>query len=64
MTSQVCARCDKPTARPVIVGHVHSASVGGRTAYACPDCAPSFPKEPDPLAEIAALRRARQRGRA
>ncbi|MFD8865993.1 hypothetical protein ACFV1F_16730 [Streptomyces sp. NPDC059590] len=62
MTSQICARCDKPTHEPVIVEHVHSASCGGRTAYACPSCAPNFPKQRDPLADIAALRRARERG--
>ncbi|MFI0734754.1 hypothetical protein ACH4S9_38075 [Streptomyces sp. NPDC021225] len=62
MISQICARCDKSTSQPVIVAHVHSASCGGRTAYACPGCAPSFPKQRDPLAELAALRRARERG--
>jgi hypothetical protein len=64
VTSQICARCDRSTSKPVIVGHTHSASGGGRTAYACPGCAPSFPKQRDPLAEIAALHRARQQGRA
>ncbi|MGO4419766.1 hypothetical protein AB4Z54_13755 [Streptomyces sp. MCAF7] len=63
MTSQICARCDKSTNQPVTLCQVHSASCGGRTAYACPSCAPSFPKQRDPLAEIAALRRARERGR-
>ncbi|MEU0811513.1 hypothetical protein [Streptomyces sp. NPDC005970] len=62
MISQICARCDKPTNQPVVVGQVHSASCGGRTAYACPGCAPSFPKQRDPLAELAAFRRARERG--
>ncbi|MEU5608470.1 hypothetical protein AB0H03_06880 [Streptomyces sparsogenes] len=63
MTSQICTRCDKPTRKPVIVAQVHSASCGGRTTYACPSCAPSFPQQRDPLAELAALHRARQQGR-
>ncbi|MGW3571232.1 hypothetical protein ACWDSL_46390 [Streptomyces sp. NPDC000941] len=62
MTSQICARCDKPTREPVVVAIEHSASAGGRTAYACPGCAPSFPKQRDILAELAAMRRARQQG--
>ncbi|MGY0061600.1 hypothetical protein ACWY4P_34540 [Streptomyces sp. LZ34] len=64
MTSQICARCDKPTTTPVIVGQVHSASGGGRTIYACPKHAARFPAQRDPLTELAALRRARQHGRA
>lgn len=63
MTSRVCLRCQLPTREPVIVAVGHGASAGGHTAYACPRCAPSFPKQHDPLAEIAALRRARNRGR-
>ncbi|MEU5644346.1 SDR family NAD(P)-dependent oxidoreductase [Streptomyces milbemycinicus] len=37
MTSQICASCDKPTSKPVVVAIEHSASVGGRTIYACPE---------------------------
>lgn len=62
MTSRICARCDKPTSEPATVAIEHSASAGGRTVYACPACVPSFPKQRDPIAEIAAMRRARQQG--
>ncbi|MGY0061968.1 hypothetical protein ACWY4P_36455 [Streptomyces sp. LZ34] len=61
MTSQICASCDKPTSKPVVVAIEHSASAGGRTIYACPEHASRFPQQRDPLA---ALRRARQLGRA
>ncbi|MFI0820541.1 hypothetical protein ACH4TX_30740 [Streptomyces sp. NPDC021098] len=50
MMPQVCARCQESTSRPVIVAIEHGASGGGRTLYACPDCAPTFPKQPDPFA--------------
>ncbi|MEU0846118.1 hypothetical protein ABZ370_42675 [Streptomyces sp. NPDC005962] len=60
MTTQVCARCQRPTDEPVVVAVEHGASAGGGTAYACPGCAPGFPEPRDPLAEIAALRRARR----
>lgn len=50
MTVQICARCDKPTSAPVTVALEHSASVGGRTIYACPGkCAASFPRQRDPF---------------
>ncbi|MEU1800922.1 hypothetical protein [Streptomyces sp. NPDC019937] len=50
MTTQICARCDKPTSQPVLVAVEHSASVGGRTIYACPGkCAESFPRQSDPF---------------
>ncbi|MFI0734546.1 hypothetical protein ACH4S9_36970 [Streptomyces sp. NPDC021225] len=64
MTSHVCARCDKPTNEPVIVGHVHSASIGGRTIYSCPEHALTFPQHIDPIVQIDALRRARHEGEA
>ncbi|MEU9793846.1 hypothetical protein AB0E27_24995 [Streptomyces sparsogenes] len=63
MTPQICARCDNPTSEPVTIALEHSASAGGRTIYACPGhCAASFPQQRDPLAEIAAMRRAREQG--
>jgi hypothetical protein len=50
VTTQICARCDKPTDEPVVIAHEHSASVGGRTIYACPgECAESFPRQRDPF---------------
>ncbi|MFD7506186.1 hypothetical protein [Streptomyces sp. NPDC059850] len=50
MTSQVCARCDKPTSAPVVVAIGHGASGGGGTVYACPGtCADSFPRQRDPF---------------
>ncbi|OMI34017.1 hypothetical protein [Streptomyces sparsogenes] len=62
MTLQICARCDKPTSEPVTVAVEHSASAGGRTVYACPPCAPTFPQQRDVLAELAAMHRAREQG--
>ncbi|MET7902632.1 hypothetical protein ABZS86_14600 [Streptomyces sp. NPDC005355] len=64
MTRQICARCQQSTDEPVIVGMEHGASVGGRTTYACPDCAPSFPKQIDVFAAAAAMRQARETERA
>lgn len=50
MTSQVCARCDRPTSDPVVVAIEHGASTGGGTVYACPGkCADSFPCQRDPF---------------
>jgi DNA-directed RNA polymerase subunit RPC12/RpoP len=49
VTSQVCARCQKPTREPVVVAIGHGASAGGGTVYACTDCAPTFPKQRDPF---------------
>ncbi|MFI0820020.1 hypothetical protein ACH4TX_29430 [Streptomyces sp. NPDC021098] len=50
MTSQVCARCDKPTSAPVVVAIGYGASAGGGTVYACPgQCADSFPRQRDPF---------------
>jgi len=46
---QVCARCQTPTGQPVVVAIEHGASVGGRTLYTCPSCAPTFPKQRDPF---------------
>ena len=64
MIPQICARCQQPTTNPVVVAIEHSASSGGRTLYACRgECADSFPKQRDPLAEAAAMRRARQQRR-
>ncbi|WP_421108784.1 hypothetical protein [Streptomyces sp. NEAU-S77] len=63
MTRQICARCQQSTDEPVVVGVEHGASVGGRTTYACPGCAPSFPKQVDVFAVMASMRRARETGR-
>jgi hypothetical protein len=46
---QICARCQKSTREPVVVAIGHGASAGGGTVYACPGCAPSFPKPRDPF---------------
>ncbi|MEU1800126.1 hypothetical protein [Streptomyces sp. NPDC019937] len=46
---QVCARCQTTTREPVVVAIEHGASVGGRTLYACPTCAPTFPKQRCPF---------------
>ncbi|MFF7649391.1 hypothetical protein ACFZCY_05960 [Streptomyces sp. NPDC007983] len=46
---QVCARCQTTTREPVVVAIEHGASVGGRTLYACPGCAPTFPKQRNPF---------------
>jgi hypothetical protein len=61
---QFCHHCQRPTDEPVVVSQVHGAGVAGRTIYACPEHASRFPPQRDPLAEIAALRRARMEGRA
>ncbi|MEU1805821.1 hypothetical protein [Streptomyces sp. NPDC019937] len=47
--SKVCARCQTPTKEPVVVAVGHGASAGGGTVYACPGCAPTFPKQRDPF---------------
>ncbi|MET7900466.1 hypothetical protein [Streptomyces sp. NPDC005336] len=62
MTSQICARRDRPTNEPVIVGMEHGGSVAGRRHYACPGCAPSFPKQLDPFEVLSAMRRAQRQG--
>ncbi len=64
MRPQICARCDTMTDKPVVVGHVHSASMGGRTIYSCPEHVPTFPQPIDPIAQIDALRRVRREGTA
>ncbi|TMU90053.1 hypothetical protein [Streptomyces sp. DASNCL29] len=63
MRPEICARCDRPTDEPVVVGTEHGASAGGRTTYACPPCAPSFPKQVNPFTAVAAVRRTRRPGR-
>ncbi|RNG33572.1 hypothetical protein EEJ42_07150 [Streptomyces botrytidirepellens] len=50
MSVQVCARCQTTTRQPVVVALAYGASAGGGTVYACPDCAPTFPKQRDPFA--------------
>ncbi|WFB09513.1 hypothetical protein LRS74_22525 [Streptomyces sp. LX-29] len=59
-----CRRCDRLTDEPVAVAVVHVASGVGRTIYACKPCAHHFPPQRDPLAELAAMRRAQREGRA
>ncbi|WP_260867254.1 hypothetical protein [Streptomyces sp. SAJ15] len=63
-TVKHCQRCERLTADAVAVGDVHGASGAGRTFYACAACAPCFPRRRDPLAELAATRRALREGRA
>jgi hypothetical protein len=46
---QICARCQKSTREPVVVAIGYGASVGGGTVYACPGCAPTFPKQRAPF---------------
>ncbi|WP_260867439.1 hypothetical protein [Streptomyces sp. SAJ15] len=53
-----CQRCDRLTDSPVAVAETHGASNSGRTIYACPQCAPHFPRQPDVLDQVAAGRRA------
>ncbi|MFD0444412.1 MULTISPECIES: hypothetical protein [Streptomyces violaceusniger group] len=57
---QTCYRCELPTDEPVIVDVQHGGSGPGRTVYACPTHALAHRR--DPLAEAAAMRRARERG--
>ncbi|RNG30421.1 hypothetical protein EEJ42_10560 [Streptomyces botrytidirepellens] len=64
MSVQVCARCQTTTRQPVVVAIEHSASAGAGTAYACPDCAPTFPRQRDPFdASLLAHHRPAERGR-
>ncbi|MFJ2195152.1 hypothetical protein [Streptomyces violaceusniger] len=57
---QTCYRCELPTDEPVIVDVQHGGSGPGRTVYACPPHAHAYRR--DPVAEAAAMRRARERG--
>ncbi|WFB09469.1 hypothetical protein LRS74_22300 [Streptomyces sp. LX-29] len=59
---KVCLRCQRMTGRPVTVALVHGGN-GGRTHYACPDCAPYFPPQSDPLADLPATQRSREERR-
>jgi len=54
VTVQICARCQTPTREPVVVAIGHGASAGGGTVYACPGCAPTFPKQRDPFGSLLA----------
>ena len=64
MSVQVCARCQTTTRQPVVVAIAYGASVGGGTVYACPECAPTFPKQRDPFdASLLAHHRTAERGR-
>ncbi|MEU7244813.1 hypothetical protein [Streptomyces sparsogenes] len=62
VSSRICARCDRPTSTPLVVGQAHSSSVGGRDIYSCPTCVRTFPQPVDPITQIDALRRTRQEG--
>ncbi|WP_260867908.1 hypothetical protein [Streptomyces sp. SAJ15] len=57
-TVKHCHRCDRMTAEPVVVADVHGATGSGHIIHACPACAPHYPPPYDPLAQIAADRRA------
>ncbi|WP_063734293.1 hypothetical protein [Streptomyces sp. RTd22] len=46
---QVCTRCQRTTNQPVVVAIEYGASTGGGTVYACPDCAPTYPKQRAPF---------------
>lgn len=56
-----CARCGHFTAHPVPVHVDEVASGPPRTTYACPECAPTYPAQPDPLETLAAAQQARAR---
>ncbi|GAA0895263.1 MULTISPECIES: hypothetical protein [Streptomyces violaceusniger group] len=57
MTIQICARCQRPTGRPVVVAIGYGASAGGGVVYACPgECAASFPKQRDPFEQTSLAR--------
>ncbi len=45
----------KVTDSPVLVHEVHSASGPGFNVYACPDCAPHYPPQQDPLEWLESL---------
>lgn len=60
--TQICARCQKPTREPVIVAIGYGGSAGGGTVYACPGCAPTFPKQRDPFEGILPARDVPDRG--
>lgn len=46
---RMCVRCCVITDAPVVVSEVHAASGPGFNVYACPPCAPHFPRLPDAL---------------
>ncbi|WP_186319296.1 hypothetical protein [Streptomyces sp. SAJ15] len=54
---KVCLGCQRLTDEPVELAVIHGAGAG-RTHYACPACAPRFPRRRDPLVDPAAVRRA------
>jgi hypothetical protein len=56
MTVRTCARCQTTTADPVIVYEVHANTGPGYNVYACPNCAPCYPPQRDPLEVIETLR--------
>lgn len=55
---QYCTRCQKATDDPVKVGESFGQSGAGGNIYACRNCAPLFPPQSDPFAQMAARRRA------
>lgn len=57
---QICARCDKITRAPVVVAEIHGNSGPGWTVHACPDCAPFYPRQCDPIAMYDAIERHRR----
>lgn len=46
---RMCVRCDHITDAPVLVSEVHQNSGPGWNVYACPECVPHFPPQPDAL---------------
>ncbi|MFJ3665779.1 hypothetical protein ACIPSE_04925 [Streptomyces sp. NPDC090106] len=46
---RMCARCERTTTEPVLVGEIHSATGPGFNIYACTECAPGYPPLPDVL---------------
>lgn len=59
---RMCVRCCAITDAPVVVSVVHQGSGPGFTVYACPDCAPHFPRVPDVLSLPPAARRGEGEG--
>ncbi|KUH37350.1 hypothetical protein ATE80_18680 [Streptomyces kanasensis] len=56
----MCVRCHRITDEPVTVAEVHQNSGPGWNVYACPECAPHLPPQPDPLDLLRAGHRRRR----
>ncbi|MEU6380017.1 hypothetical protein [Streptomyces sp. NPDC046909] len=46
---RMCARCERTTEEPVLVHEVHAPTGPGFNVYACRECAPHYPPQPDVL---------------